>query len=474
MLMKMNKNRPASLILRVTLMVGLATTLSLVALGLFVQRSIELHFVEQETEELGVIAESVQQSLTAAAPSKKGVELAGELEGAVAGHHGVYFLVADDLANLIYATPGPDLMSIAKSVTRVDSIESDSLYNWIENDEHYSGAVLDIAVSNSNLSPETSAEFTVVVAASMDEHLGFLSNFNRTLWSTIIGISLFAVLAAWIAARQAHAPLHDLSAKISSISSDRLDERLDESSVPAELIELVSSFNKMIVRIEEVFAKLSNFSADLAHEFRTPITNIITQTQVSLSKARDVNEYEEILYSNLEEYERMAKLVSDMLFLAKTDNGLIKPTFDPLNLRNEIKELFEFFEAWAEEKSVELVLTGNCPDALGDKSMFKRALSNLISNAIDHTEQNRPVTVRLDYVDSKIVVDVENYGKEITADQLPRIFDRFYQADPSRHGEGAGLGLAIVKSIIEVHNGDITATSDNKMTRFRIRIPSPR
>ncbi len=466
----MNNSRPASLVLRVTVLVGIATTVSLFALGVFVQRSIALHFVEQETEELQVIADSVQSTLNDSTANRNTSELAIDLEGAVSGHHGVYFLVADDNNSLVYATPGPDLMSIANSVDIAESIESDALHDWNEDGSTYSGAVLSIPMASSDSQQEASQEFTVVVAASMDEHFEFLAGFNRTLWSIITGVSLFAILAAWIAARQAHAPLHALSAKISTISSDKLHLRLEPGKVPIELVELVDSFNMMIVKMEDVFEKLSNFSADIAHEFRTPITNIITQTEVSLGKARDVTEYREILYSNLEEYERMAKMVSDMLFLAQTDNRLIKPTFEYLNIKDEIKEVFEYYEAWAEEQNVTLVLNGDCPKLLGDKSMLRRALSNLVSNAIDHTTQGQSVAVSLNSTNDTALITVENSGKEITAEQLPKIFDRFYQADPSRQRQGAGLGLAIVKSIIEVHNGSITVTSDKGITRFEIKL----
>jgi len=467
----MNNRRPASLVLRITLFVGLATTLSLIALGIFVQRSIALHFVEQETEELQVIAESVHSSLALFANGSSASELGEELEGAVAGHHGVYFLVANESNSPIYATPGPDLESVAGTIGKVDSINSQSLYTWNESGAAYSGAVLEYSIANSNAIGRSPQNFTVVVAASMDEHFEFLSDFNRSLWGIIIGISVFAILAAWVATRQAHAPLHDLSAKISSISSDHLDLRLEESKVPAELAELVHTFNTMIIKMEGVFERLSNFSADIAHELRTPITNMITQTEVSLSKARDTDEYREILYSNLEEFEHMSKMVSDMLFLAQTDNGLIQPTFEHLRLVDEVKELFDYYEAFAEEREVELVLNGECPGMLGDKSMLRRALSNLLSNAIDHTAQGKTVVIDLDSDGKAVIVSIENSGIGITPEQLPKIFDRFFQADPSRQREGAGLGLAIVQSIIKVHNGSINATSDKGVTRFEIRLP---
>ncbi|MBL4582929.1 MAG: heavy metal sensor histidine kinase [Gammaproteobacteria bacterium] len=467
----MKNSRPASLVLRVTVLVGLATTLSLVALGLFVQQSIALHFVEQEAEELQVIVDSVLTSLTLSENRDSATELARDLEGAVAGHHGVYFMVAGESGSPIFATPGPDLMKIARTVPSIATIESQSLYAWNESGSAYSGAVLNFAVTESNDLNSRSQDYKIVVAASMNEHFEFLSDFNRTLWSIIAGISLFAILAAWIAARQAHAPLHSLSTKIRNISSDQLDARLEESRVPVELEELVLSFNTMIVRMEDVFERLSNFSADIAHELRTPITNIITQTEVSLSKARGVEEYREILYSNLEEYEHLAKMIGDMLFLAQTDNGLIQPTFKHLKLADEIKELFDYYEAFAEERQVNLELYGECPEMFGDKDLLRRALSNLISNAIDHTSPNRSVVINLDSNEDSVKVAIENTGTGITPEQLPRIFDRFYQADPSRQREGAGLGLAIVNSIIKVHKGSIDATSANGVTCIVINLP---
>lgn len=467
----MKSSRPASLVLRVTVLVGLATTLSLVALGVFVQQSIALHFIEQETEELQVIIDSVHTTLTLSGNRDNDTELSRDLEGAVAGHHGVYFMVAGESDSPIFATPGPDLMTIARTVPSIAAIESQSLYAWNERGNAYSGAVLDFSVSEPNSPNSRSQDYKIVVAASMEEHFEFLSDFNRSLWSIIAGISVFAILAAWIAARQAHAPLHNLSSKIRNISADQLDSRLEENRVPVELEELVHSFNTMIVRMEDVFERLSNFSADIAHELRTPITNIITQTEVSLSKARGVEEYREILYSNLEEYEHLAKMISDMLFLAQTDNGLLQPTFKHLKLVDEVKELFEYYEAFAEEREVNLELYGECPGVLGDKDMLRRALSNLISNAIDHTSPNKSVVISLASHKDSVKVTIENTGTGISPEQLPKIFDRFYQADPSRQREGAGLGLPIVNSIIKVHNGSINAASENGVTRFEINLP---
>jgi two-component system heavy metal sensor histidine kinase CusS len=192
---------------------------------------------------------------------------------------------------------------------------------------------------------------------------------------------------------------------------------------------------------------------------------------VALSSARDNNEYKEVLYSSLEEYERMAQMVGDMLYLAQADNGLLSPGRESVNLANETNGLFDYFEAWAEERGVSLALTGSAT-VPGDRLMLRRALSNLISNAIRHTPPGQTVRVSLAMHGDKAVVAVENPGPEIPAEHLPRLFDRFYRVDPSRQrkGDGAGLGLAIVKSIIDAHGGSIKVASGNQATRFQLTL----
>ena len=198
----------------------------------------------------------------------------------------------------------------------------------------------------------------------------------------------------------------------------------------------------------------------------------MTQTQVALSTARNRDEYKEILYSSLEEYERMAQMVGDMLYLAQADNGLLRPGLETVDLSSETTSLFDYFEAWAEERGVSLVQTGSA-SVPGDRLMLRRALSNLLSNAIRHTPQGHTVRVTLETPGDKAVVTIENPGPEIPAEHISRLFDRFYRIDPSRErkSDGTGLGLAIVKSIIEAHGGVLSVISANGATRFQLTLP---
>jgi len=279
-------------------------------------------------------------------------------------------------------------------------------------------------------------------------------------------------LMGWIAVRRGQAPLHKIITQIHHISANELQTRLDPEAVPKELDNLAVSFNEMLERIEEAFQRLSNFSADIAHELRTPITNLMTQTQVTLSKERSTNEYREILYSNIEEYERMALMIEDMLFLAQSDNALDAPDMTEVNLSKEIYGLFDYYEAWAEEHGISLELKGSATVS-GNKLMLRRALSNLLSNAIRYTQPGQTVYVRLTHsTTNDVSISIENPGEAIPPEHIPRLFDRFYRVDPSRQSrsDGTGLGLAIVKSIIDAHQGKVDVNFDKGYTRFQISL----
>jgi two-component system heavy metal sensor histidine kinase CusS len=315
---------------------------------------------------------------------------------------------------------------------------------------------------------------TIVVATPIDYHLKFLASFRRTLWLMIASAIVVMSVMGWLAVRQGHAPLREIVDRMRRVSANERASGIPPASVPRELGDLAVSFNEMLRRVDEAFQRLANFNADIAHELRTPITNLMTQTQVALSRARTVDEYREILYSNMEEYERMAQMVGDMLFLAQADNDAGTRESTLVDLVAEVRGLFEYYEGWAEEQGVSLALDG-AATVVGDRSLLRRALGNLLSNAVRHTPAGGTVRVSLGTSDDgAVTVAVENPGTPIPARDLPKIFDRFYRVDPSRQrkGEGAGLGLAIVKSIVEAHEGTIEAVSDEQGTRFRITIPA--
>ena len=461
-----NARRPFSLTLRITVMIGVVTSIIFLAFGWLIERSLLQHFSEQDADELRVVSHAVQQALSSS-DNTSDANLSQRLAKAVSGHHGVYFYVADANGNTLHDMPGPNLKTMAQSLTPITDIRSSTLQIWQEQQDHYRGALQRIHRGNTF--------FTVVVAATMNFHLHYLQAFQRSLWLTTLMACVIVILATWLAVHQGLAPLRQISQRIDDIGSEQLNVRLTTDDVPHELLSLTSAFNQMLTRLEDSFVRLANFSADIAHELRTPITNLSTQTQVALTRARSVDEYREILYSSLEEYERMAKMVADMLYLAQTDNKLLKPTVQTVDLHAEVLALFEYFEAWAEERGVGLTLTGDTPIVHGDRLMLRRALSNLLSNAIRHTHAGQKVSIILSTEADQAHITIANPGSEIPTTHLAKIFDRFYRVDPARqrNDDGAGLGLAIVKSIIDAHGGTVTVISQRNQTEFSIHLPQP-
>ena len=305
-------------------------------------------------------------------------------------------------------------------------------------------------------------------------HQHFLQRMQRLIWLTV-GLSALAtaLLGAW-AARSGLRPLRRMGEVAAGVSARSLTTRLPVEQMPVELAELANAMNAMLERLDDAFQRLSAFSADIAHELRTPLSNLLTHTQVTLTRPRSLEEYREALHGNLEELQWMAQMVNDMLYLAKADHGLLMPNRQPLALHGEVDALLEYYGALAEETGVGLSRAGEAT-LDGDRHMLRRALSNLLDNALRFTAADGEIKVGIEESDGKIRLEVANRGEPIDAAQLPRLFDRFYRADPARRAgssEHAGLGLAITQSIVRAHGGSIRAESAAGWTRFIIELPA--
>lgn len=464
------KRRSISLAVRLTVSIGTIITILLLSFGWLVERSINAHFIQQDVDELNAVVQALEHTIALMPANESAQARQQRFANAVSGHHNAQYRVSTARGAVIFSTPYSDLAHIAKTVQPVEQITTDNVAIWQAQGETFRGAVLQFTPA---IEPTLGA-LTLTVATEIDFHLHYLESLRHHLRLVMVIALLIAIFATWLAVYQGHAPIRRISEQIRKIRSDQLHIRLETTSVPAELVGLAMSFNEMLDGLEEGFQRLSHFSADLAHEIRTPITNMKTQTEVGLSRARNIEAYREILYSNLEEYERMAKMVNDMLFLAQADNQLLKIEPAPLDIATEVRLLFDYFEALAEEQGVTLQLVGRSVQAVGDRLMLRRALSNLLSNAIRYTPVGHTVTVRLEATTATIKIAIQNPGPMISARHLPHIFERFYRTDASRQrcSEGTGLGLPITKSIIEAHQGHITVSSSVKKTVFEVYLPS--
>ncbi len=454
--------RRASITARLTLLFAAVSTAVLLALGLLVANEVERHFIEQDMDVLTGKTDLAAHLLEQVRSPADSGALLRQLDDSLVGHHGLAVVVLAPDGKRVFATANaafPDAMLKAAGA-------SSKPRSWTQGGQPWRGIATLLPTGNRELSP-----MLVAVAVDISHHEHFMESFRRTLWLFVALAAVLVGFLGWVAVRRGLAPLQAMRQGAAGVTANRLDTRLSLDAVPVELAELAETLNQMLARLEDSFQRLKDFSSDLAHELRTPVSNLMTETQVALTRARDAEEYREVLASNAEEYERLARMIGDMLFLAQADNGLVVPQREPVDLAAQVRELFDFFDALAEEKGLHLSLTGS-GQVSGDKLMLRRALANLISNAIRHTPAGGTIRVGIESGGEGTKLTVENSGEPIPQEQMSRIFDRFYRGDPSHHGggEGAGLGLAITRSIIRAHGGEISVRPGMEGVCFELRM----
>jgi two-component system heavy metal sensor histidine kinase CusS len=274
----------------------------------------------------------------------------------------------------------------------------------------------------------------------------------------ILGLAVvFAGGVGYAIARRGLKPLRALTDAARDIGSSTLDARMPTAHMPAELLSLADTINRMLQRLEDAFGRLSSLSADLAHELRTPINNVRGELEVALGKRRTADQYQESLESVLEECVRLSETIDGLLFLARADYAGADLVRTSVDLHRELKAVREVFEPPAADAGIGLDVWVD-PDAADsnlDRTLFQRAVSNLITNAIRHTPANGRVQISVRSTDEALEVAVADTGTGIPAAHVARVTDRFYRVDPSRSARsgGLGLGLAIVHSIMKLHGG---------------------
>lgn len=305
------------------------------------------------------------------------------------------------------------------------------------------------------------------------------ANMLRAYLWRIVGAAGGAVLATallgWLLLRRGLRPLQDMSQRAARITPDHLSTRLEQHGMPPELARVATAFNAMLDRLEAGYDHLAQFSGDLAHEIRTPINVLMGQSQVALGQRRPVEEYEQLLESNVEELQRLSRIVDNILFLAQADHATLAVERTPLELHEELGRIADYFEGIADERGMrfELQATGLCQANL---VMWRRAVNNLVINAVRHGEADSAIRIMAHTeIDGTALVMVENRCADATAQTMARMFDRFYRGDRSRTGytESNGLGLAIVKAIMGLHRGSAAVECPQPgWIRFTLRFPA--
>ena len=462
-----------SLTTRLGLMFSIAMLAVWSLVSLVLMQALEHHFARQDQTDIQGKIILIKNFIADQSPGNEQSWplLQARLNDVISGHGGYYLLIKDNQGKVLASTtpiqrPQPGMnrpFPVAHSLPLQET--------WMEEGIRYRSITEQLVIPQSG--PGAPGAIMIRVALDTRYHQHFIDEIKVGLAWLTGGIALLSVLFGWLASRTGLKPLRSLASLSSRITANKLDHRLSLHDAPSELHAPIQTFNDMLDRLENSFQRLTAFSSDIAHELRTPVNSLMMQTQVALSQPRETEEYKEALYANLETAERMARMIGEMLFLAKSEQGQLTMQSEPLTLEDELDELLEFFEPLASEQQVHLHREGQ-GRLLGDKSMLQRAFSNLLTNAIRYTPASGEVRIVIDGNEKGITVQVINPGPAIAPEKWPRLFDRFYRADSAREPvtEGTGLGLAITQAIITAHHGNISVHSDAQATCFRVWFPA--
>ncbi|MBO1520114.1 heavy metal sensor histidine kinase [Oceanisphaera pacifica] len=470
-----------SLTARLSLMFSMAMLAIWGVVSLVLIQALDHHFAQQDKSDIQskiVLAKQlISEQLQSSQPTWPAIE--NNLNQMLVGHSGYYLLVSDQQGQTLacaaptgYQEPNLYIGTKIRQLTK-GCHQGGRRYRSMTASMAVDLALFDTALAN--IPTENKQDMhTISISVALDTryHQHFINEIKLGLTWLTGAIALISILLGWLASRTGLKPLRSLASLSARVTADRLDHRLSLANSPPELHPSIQAFNDMLDRLEDSFQRLTAFSSDIAHELRTPINSLMMQTQVALAQPRHSEEYQETLYANLETAERLARMISELLFLAKSEQGQLTMQTKPLALDDELDELIEFFEPLASEHQVRLHRQGQA-SLLGDKSMLQRAFSNLLTNAIRYTPAQREVRIKISQHRQGVTVAIENPGPVIPPEKWAHLFDRFYQADHARQPttEGTGLGLAITHAIITAHHGTISVHSDAQATCFSVWLP---
>ncbi len=451
----MKRWAPRALSVRLALMFALVSALLLGAIGFYLYHSLQREIAWRDDQALLGRVQRMQAILS----DNQSIEALRErpqLYENMLGNRDNLLWVVDDAGRVLIEINPPGLPRPALSAAATAQLGDDP-----------AGHPLRLAWQNMARGDQ---QLTLIAGKLLTERDQMLAAYRLKLWLALGAGMLLAFGLGWLVSQRGLRPVRELAQRTAAIDSHHLHLRLDEFQTTAELQALSQALNHMLARLESGFGQLSRFCEDLAHEMRTPLSNLMGHTQQTLQRERTVAVYEDLLVSNQEEYERLARMIDSMLFLARTEQAVINR--QPVNLHALGEQLCEYFEGMAEEREVTLRNEAH-GTVLADPDLLRRALANLLANALRYGEVGQPITLSSRAVGAEVEVSVHNLGPAIGAEHVPHLFERFYRCDPSRAqpGDSGGLGLAIVRSIMQAHGGEVRVRSDEGSTVFSLVFP---
>lgn len=438
--------------------------------AVFLYRGLKNGFIQEDTELLGDQILLIRNFLE----KPDGMQAAMAYVHTAAGEREVekyYARLLDEQGREVDATPG--IADLAPADVFPAPVGPEEKVERVTERTDSAGRYTMMAAARARTADGRTLVAQVVLDAGHVEE--WLTSYRRQLYGMIAGGSVLIAVLGIIITRRGLRPLRHISDAMQSVTAREMQRRLGDQPWPEELGAVAREFDRMMERLRDSFTRLSQFSADVAHEFRTPLNNLMGGTGVALSRPRTEADYRAALESSLEQYERLEHMIESLLFIARADNAETPLQRSALDAAKVCGDVCDYFSALTEERGIALELSAG-GTLHADESLFRMALTNLISNAIRHTPRGGRVKVTLQPGDSGSELVVSDTGCGIAGEHLPHLFDRFYRADSARSGAhgGTGLGLAIVRTIAQLHGGKAEVESaPGEGTVFRVRFPEP-
>lgn len=381
-----------------------------------------------------------------------------EIDSAVRRYQKFYIRVLDARGVALSTTPGMD-RALSASLFAQTAAQHQGIFKI----DSPIGASYRGVVSTVPRGGNGSEVWTLQVAVDLTQEQVVLERQRTWIWTLLAAAFVICPGMGFAIARRSTRPLREVAETARQIESSTLNERIRAEGYPVEIRVLAVAFNGMLERLEESFLRLSRFSADIAHELRTPVNNIRGEAEVALARTRTPEELLEVVGSCLEESVRLSELIESLLFLARSESPGDHLNRTEVDLRQLLIDICEYYEAAASDIGVTISVSLGDDGLMAsvDRVLLLRALGNLTSNALAHSSAGGSVQLSAKQQGEQICVEVRDTGSGISAEALPHVFDRFYRADParSRNSGGVGLGLAIVQQIAVMHGGQIKIDS---------------
>jgi len=468
------KNRRWPLLWRTVFLLTIFVVISQVVIYIWVQRSVNEHFEQMDSEIITHVAFNLRKRMVNFNDHIEPFTVSKSQALIDVNHphsswldYDLKTLISDKNGNLLSSNPSNFINDLPADFSLLQLLQDyrDQQFMIKINNRHYRAIIV------------THQEVLAFIALPIDVHHQYLIQFNRQLSLILIAITLLLVSVAALSVHWGFAPLATIVQKMKGINLQRLDERIVVGDMPLELRPLTESYNSMMVKLESNFESLSRFSDNIAHELRTPIATLSTQTQVMLTKPRESDEYIEQLHHQHDTLKQLSAMINDMLLLAKTQKELSDSQISHVDIESLITKLIDYYEMIAEDREIIFEKSGDFKTVLGDKGLLQRLFANLMSNAIYYAASNSTIMISATVLTSSTSLnapkdDIQSpeqlwlritmtnrLDKPLNQIEADKLFERFYRHDKTNTmHSGTGLGLSIVQAIANAHNGKVSIT----------------